>query len=464
VRPGGLDHRPRDDHLAARRPSRHAVGLVDLAAVVVAVAVQRLAEVHADARQRALDHDLLEADRPVDERRRVAAHDHDLVADRLHHASVLGQRVLNDLHEALDRADGLLLAHLLGQPRVAGQVGEGDPDTQAAEVRRLVAELGLHVADHVLLDEVRQEALVDVVHDRRRQGQQLAGDPAHLLRHLQRGHAVPHERLVHVEVEEAHLRVGHLRDRLPVHARDLEHGHEREAGLEHRGDVAQELRVLLGDVLKRRGAEAHRRVQPLDERLLEPGLLGRLLERVVRPRGRQELLHVPEREAALVRGPADLLEGVAAVAQARDDARVGDRGVVPVAVAGLRDHPRLGPAAQRAGLHARAARGLGERHACAHGPGAQNVSGGIPMSVIPPPAGLTSRCVGRRRSSAKRRRLAGGPSRSGGPPTLRPGACVVDIGVPAAGDGCQRQRLRVKPSGAGTRARRRRGTGRRSAS
>ena len=60
------------------------------------------------------------------------------------------------------------------------------------------------------------------------------------------GDAVAHQRLVHVEVEQADLGVGDLRDRLAVDAHELEERDEREAGREHRGDVAQQLQVVLG--------------------------------------------------------------------------------------------------------------------------------------------------------------------------------------------------------------------------
>ena len=83
--------------------------------------------------------------------------------------------------------------------------------------------------DHVLLHEVLEEALVDVVHQRRGERQQVAREPLHLLGHLEAGHALAHQRLVHVEVEQPHLGVGDLRQRLPVHAAELEERHEREA-------------------------------------------------------------------------------------------------------------------------------------------------------------------------------------------------------------------------------------------
>ena len=62
-------------------------------------------------------------------------------------------------------------------------------------------------------------------------------------------HAVAHQRLVDVEVEEAHLGVGHLRQRLPVDAHELQQRHEREAGRQHGGDVAQQLEVVVGEAL-----------------------------------------------------------------------------------------------------------------------------------------------------------------------------------------------------------------------
>ena len=67
-----------------------------------------------------------------------------------------GRRLPDRLDEALDGADRLLVAVLDGQPRVAGEVGERDRHAQPALLERLLAEVGLHVADHVLLDEVRR--------------------------------------------------------------------------------------------------------------------------------------------------------------------------------------------------------------------------------------------------------------------------------------------------------------------
>ena len=97
-----------------------------------------------------------------------------------------------------------------------------------------------------------QEALVHRVHDRRGERQHLAREALHLLGHLQPGHAVAHQRLVDVEVEQAHLGVGDLRQRLAVDADELQERDEREARGQHGRDVAQELQVVLGEVLEPR--------------------------------------------------------------------------------------------------------------------------------------------------------------------------------------------------------------------
>ena len=110
-----------------------------------------------------------------------------------------------------------------------------------------LGEIGLHVADHVLLDEVREEATVEVVHDRRREGQRLARQALHLLGDLHARHTLAHERLMDVQVEQAHLGVGDLRDRLPVHTLQLQERRQRKPGVEHRGGVLEHLQVFVGD-------------------------------------------------------------------------------------------------------------------------------------------------------------------------------------------------------------------------
>ena len=100
----------------------------------------------------------------------------------------------------------------------------------------------LHVADHVLLDEEAQVAVVQVLGQRRRQRQDVGGQLPHLLRHLQLRHRVADQRLVDVEVEEPHLGVGDAPHRLHVDAHQLQEGDEREAGGEDAGAVAQRRR------------------------------------------------------------------------------------------------------------------------------------------------------------------------------------------------------------------------------
>ena len=133
---------------------------------------------------------------------------------------------------------------------------------------------GLHVADHVLLDEEAQVAVVQVLGQRRRQRQDVGGEVAHLRRHLQLGDGVADQRFVHVEVEEADLGVGDPPHRLHVDADQLQEGDQREAGGEHPGAVAQRRGVGRGEValLSLRGAEDDE--DPFDQLRLQPGLRG----------------------------------------------------------------------------------------------------------------------------------------------------------------------------------------------
>jgi hypothetical protein len=262
------------------------------------------------------------------------------------------------------------------------------------------------VPDHVLLDEVLEEALVQVVHDRRGERQQLGREALHLLGHLEAGHAVADQRLVHVEVEELDLGVGDRGQRLAVDPDELEEGDEREARGEHGGDVAQELDVVVGDRVQPRWREPERRPDALDQRRLEPGVGRHVVERARVGLGREQLLHVAVGEAARSRCVADLVERVAAIAQTRHDACVGDRRRRPRA-GRQRDDPLAHPAAERAGRDVDPARDLAHRDV-AHDRSedtAEHESGGTAV-VAPPPAGNAARCLGRRRSSGGRR-LAG---------------------------------------------------------
>ena len=83
---------------------------------------------------------LLQLHGPRGERRGIRADDHHLVAERLDHPGVDGQRLTRRLHEALDGAHRRLVAALDGQAREAGQVGERDRDPQAALLEGLVAQ------------------------------------------------------------------------------------------------------------------------------------------------------------------------------------------------------------------------------------------------------------------------------------------------------------------------------------
>ena len=76
--------------------------------------------------------------------------------------------------------------------------------------------------------------------------------------------------------------------------------------------------------------------------------------------GREQLVDVAEREAAVLAGPLDLLERVALLAKPGDDARVRRGGGRPAAAV-VRDHALLAPAAQRRRGNAGLARGLAQR-------------------------------------------------------------------------------------------------------
>jgi hypothetical protein len=311
--------------------------------------------------------------------------------------------------------------------------------------RSSAVEVVLEVADDVLLDEVGEEAAVHVVHDRRGEREQRPRQCLELLGDLEAGDAVAQQGLVDVEVDEAHLGVGHLRERLTVDARELLERLERQPRVEDRRHVVEEHEVALGDALERLRAEAEGQVQPGDERRLEARPARGLLEADVPlgVGGWQQVVEVADGEAPRGGRVADLGRRAAAVAQARDHPRVGDRGRRPEPVRGRRHEPVARPAAQRRGRDPDAARRLSQRHPGAHGVPTKLAAG--PLARLPPLAGLTSRDVGRRRAS-RGRRLAGGE-----PPTRRPCAWFGAEVIRAAPDACQRQPLRLKPSGAGTR-------------
>ena len=222
---------------------------------------------------------------------------------------------------------------------------------------------------------------MEVIHDRRGEREQLAGQALHLLGDLQARDAVAHQRLVHVEMEEADLGVGDLGERLAVHPDDLQEGDEWEAGRQDGGDVAQELHVLVGEVLDRVGAEPDRRVDPLDQRRLEAALGGGLIQRVGLSRGREQVLDIGERQRPTLARAVDLLQRVAAVAQAGDDPRVRGGRQGPAAVV-LWDQAVAGPSPQGCRRDARAAGRLGERDLAHAGVGCSGHA--ATLSLAPP--------------------------------------------------------------------------------
>ena len=283
----------------------------------------------------------------------VLAHDHDLVADRLDHARVVGQRVGHVLDEPLHVRDRLVLALLLGVAGVAGQVAEGDAHADPAQVLPLLA-LHLHVADHVLLHVVLQEALVHEVHQRRRHRQQVASQVLHLLGHLDARDALAHQRLVHVQVEQPHLGVGDLAQRLAVHPRQLQECHQREAGGQHRCRVLDGLEILVGHGLQTLGGQAQAGPEALDQRRLETGQVGGVVHGAVAVCVREQLLEPVRGQPPLVGGGGDLVQLVPALAQAGDQAGVAGRlrgpgaGLAPLH---LGDQARPQPAAQGGRRH-----------------------------------------------------------------------------------------------------------------
>ena len=201
----------------------------------------------------------------------VGADDHHLVADRLDHARVVGQRLADQLDEALDDLERLLLAHLLGQPRVAGEVGEGDRDAHPAE-RGVVGDRARGGRRRPARAKCCSSRWWTRVHDRPGQRQQLGREVGELLGDVEHRRAVADHRLVDEEVEELDLGVGDLRERLPVDAHELQEGDQRQPGVEHRGEALQQREVVVGEVLQRRGREPGGGPDAADQLRLEAGL------------------------------------------------------------------------------------------------------------------------------------------------------------------------------------------------
>ena len=201
---------------------------------------------------------------------------------------------------------------------------------------------------------------MDVLHQRRGEREQRPRQPLHLLGHLERRDPVVDQRLVDVEMEQPDLGLGDLADRLRVDPYELEQGDEREAGAEDARHLLDRLDVLVGEAVleRRRGPEQGH--QPLDQRLLEPGLRGDLGGRMGPAGLGEQVLYVAEREAALAHGLAELLERVPALAQSGDDPGLRRRRARPAAVA-KREHPGGHPALQGRGRDAGQLGGLVQR-------------------------------------------------------------------------------------------------------
>jgi hypothetical protein len=166
---------------------------------------------------------------------------------------------------------------------------------------------------------------------------------------------------VHVDVEEAGLGVGNLRQRLAVDPRQLQEGDQREAGGQHRRDPAQRLHVLLGQRVELVLGEAHAEPDAFDQLGLQAGLLGRVSQREDPLSRREQVLEQAVGEPAVPGRLLDLSERVTAFAQSRD--HPGERGggrrpAVGRHALAVRYDPGLDPAPKGRGSHAHAGRYL----------------------------------------------------------------------------------------------------------
>ena len=258
-----------------------------------------------------------------------------------------GSVSLDRLDEALDRGQRLLLARLLGHARVAGEVGERDRHAQAPEVERFVLEVGLHVADDVLLDEVLQEALVEVVHDRRGQRQQLAGQALHLLGHLEPGRR---RRASAARARRGGTGAPRRRRSGPAPGRRRARAAgRRRAGSRRR---ARRRRSAAAGGRPRSSRPRSPAGKPIDCQMRSisagssPVSRGGVLERVLAVLGREQVLDVAEGQPARPRPPGGSTPASGRARAAGPRCGRGDRGGRPAAV-GVGDHPLIGPAPKR---------------------------------------------------------------------------------------------------------------------
>ena len=168
-------------------------------------------------------------------------------------------------------------------------------------------------------------ALVDVVHDRRGQRQQVAREVLHLLGHLE---ARGRRRASAARARRGGTAASRRRRSAtsPAHRR-ARAGGRRRAGSRRRAPRRCSAAPARRPASGRRAplGQPDARPDPLDERRLEPGLLGDVVERARLAVVGEQVLEEAVREPALLARRADLLERVPALAQARDDPCVGDR-------------------------------------------------------------------------------------------------------------------------------------------
>src|SRR5215207_2125252 len=339
VRDCGGDH-----HLATESPRDHAMGEVHLASEVVAVPIYGATAVDAHPRLGPLLEQAEEPDRPLGERHGVRGDDHHLVADRLDDERLGWKRRLNSLDESLHEVERLLIPLLLRVTGEPGQVDEAERHLDPAQLA-LPRELGLHVADDVLLDVEAQVALVDLLHQWRRDREEVSRESLHLLRHLKRVDPLPDEGLVDVQVEQPHLRLGDLANRLGVDPDELEQRHQWKPCPQDVPDVLHRHDVLLVEGSLEGGGRTQQRHHPLDQGLLEARPLRRFQTRHVALAPRKEVLDVAERQTAFANRAAQLGERMPPFAQPAHDPGLSRRGGGPPP-APDRDHPCLDPPLQ----------------------------------------------------------------------------------------------------------------------
>ncbi len=202
---------------------------------------------------------LLEADRPVDERGGVGADDHHLVADRLHRRARRRAASPRRLDEALDRrrppppprpppsAACSRRGRRTRSRRAAGR-GRRRPSTSTSMWPTTSCSTKCRRKRWWTWSMIGEAS-----------GSSSRASPSISSAISRPGHAVAHQRLVDVEVEEPHLGVGDLRERLAVHAHELQQA--RRAGSPRRAPrrrSAAAARSSSGMPLERARREAER--------------------------------------------------------------------------------------------------------------------------------------------------------------------------------------------------------------